>query len=539
MTNPVNPYLLPVLAALVVAALLLIAAHRWDVGDWPRPGGDAAAGRSGGTWIKVSLFTVALVGVFVRTGDVVTASSGGGHRAQTPLSEVGPAAGEQIFWGAGKCHTCHSVGARGGKIRGPNLGASSGGSGPTTPAANPGDPPGSAQVNHLPIGLRAATIAAERAATLGRPMTGTDYLVESLANPSAYLSPGYTDEMPKAFLPPVSLTADQITSLILYLQSLGTTPDPAAIRLPPEVARAAALQAAASTGTWTAYLPGDSARGREIFFDLRRPTACARCHRVGEQGGDVGPELGTIGATRTPQFIVESLLDPGRDITEGYETIRLSTDDNRTLEGVVRRETPDSLWLGTSQGSRLMIPIGLIVTRTRLDLSLMPGDLSQQINVKDFHDLLAFLKSLQPYVAGDSARGRALFFDATGPAACSRCHRVGNEGGDAGPEITALAAIRSPSFLLEAILKPSKQIASGYQTVRILTNSGRAVEGVVVRETPDSVWLGTADGGHLALPARGIQQRRTLPSSLMPDTLAKALNAKDLGDLMAFLEALR
>ncbi len=534
MTNPVDPYVLPGLGVLVLALLLLVAAHRWDVGDWPRRGGGPAGNGPRPSWIKVTVFAVALVGLFVRTGDLVTAASGGARRADTAPSGLSAAAGEQIFWGAGKCHTCHSVGARGGKIRGPNLGVAAEGASPAAAGASSG----SAALGRLAIGARAVAIAAERAAALGRPLTGTDYLVESIADPSAYLAPGYKDEMPKAYLPPISLTADQVTSVILYLQSLGGTPDPAAIHLPAAVMQAAGPRATAPE-PWKPYFPGDSARGEKLFFDPHGVARCATCHRVADRGGTIGPELTSEGSSRSPQFIVESMLEPGTQITDGYETFRLHTRDGRTLDGVVHRQSADSLWLGTSQGDLVAVPKGTIATRTRLDGSIMPADLAKRIALQDFQDLLAFLQALQPYVTGDPARGRTLFLDVAGRAACAKCHRLGSEGGDAGPDIRAVVAIRSPSFLLDAILKPSKHIASGYQTVRIRTGTGGAVEGVVVRETADSVWLGTADGRHVTVPTRGILERRALESSLMPDTLGKALSARDLGDLMAFLETLR
>src|SRR5581483_9474226 len=161
--------------------------------------------------------------------------------------------------------------------------------------------------DQAPIGARAERIAAERAAKLGHPMTGTDYLVESIVDPSAYLAKGYKDEMPKVYLPPINLTADQITSVVLYLQSLGGTPDPAAIHLPPEVRQPAA--AGAPAGAWRPYLPGDSARGRSVFFDGGSP-ACGSCHRVAGQGGSGGPDLSSIGSSGNPQLIVGSLLEP-------------------------------------------------------------------------------------------------------------------------------------------------------------------------------------------------------------------------------------
>ncbi|MBI4501692.1 MAG: c-type cytochrome [Gemmatimonadetes bacterium] len=563
--NPVTPYLLPLIAALVVVALVLTAAHRWDIGDWPAPGaGEVAAKWLGGTWVKVPVFTAALVGAFIWSGDVVTGASGGGRGPAALPTGVSVAAGEQIFWSTGKCHTCHSVGTRGGKIRGPNLGGQPGTAprAAPAPAAEPagehthsGPEPAGTQVeaapepaaphSHAPgqalppIGAHAQAMADERAVQLGHPMTGAEYLVESIANPSAFVAPGFKDEMPKVYEPPISLTPDQITSVILYLQSLGGTPDPSAIHLPPEILRASRTPAAAVT--WKPYLPGDSLRGREIFFDPNGFAACARCHRVRDQGGNVGPDLTSIAGSRTPQAVVEKLLDPNKEITSGYDMVRLHLDNGRELRGVISRQAPDSVWLGTAEGKLVLVDAHEILHRQPVDSSIHPADFAQKVNLKDFHDLLAFLGTLRPFEAGtgDSARGRTLFFDAAGRAACARCHRVKNEGGEVGPELTQVVGIRSPQFILESILDVNKHIASGFETMQIKTSSGRTVEGVIVRSTAASVSLGTSDGKIMEVPTADIVQRQKLSTSLMPDSLGKKLSPKELADLMAYLETLR
>jgi putative heme-binding domain-containing protein len=322
------------------------------------------------TWIKAPLFTVALVVLFAWAGEIVTRASGGA--SATVLSEgVSVENGEQIFWGPGKCHTCHAVGTRGSSVRCPNLGES---------AVGPD------------IAVRAVDRAQERSAVLGVTMSPTQYLVESIAEPSAQVVEGFKDEMPKAFEPPIGLSPDQITSVILYLQSLGGDPNPSSIVLPPEI-REAAQRAPAEA--WQPYLEGDSVHGRQMFFDLDGPAACAKCHLVQEEGGAVGPELTSVAGTRTAQFIVESVLQPSVEVASGYESILVQTAAGRILDGVVQRETSDSLWIVTAQGDVMVLAVADIARRRIQDVSLMPGNLAEVLTVTELHDLLAYLMTLR------------------------------------------------------------------------------------------------------------------------------------------------
>ena len=219
--------------------------------------------------------------------------------------------------------TCHAVGTRGTSVRGPNLGDSRDGS---------------------IIATRAAERAIERGEALGRPMTPTAYLVESLSDPSAYVVEGFKDEMPVIHEPPIALGPGQFTSVILYLQSLGGEPDEASISLPAAARRS---EGTVSTAAWEPYLDGDPVHGRELFFDATGPAACGVCHRVDGEGGEIGPDLTQVAGTRTARFIVESLLEPDANIAGGYEPM------------------------------------------------LMPGNLAEMLTVQEFHDLLAFLRTLR------------------------------------------------------------------------------------------------------------------------------------------------
>jgi putative heme-binding domain-containing protein len=318
---------------------------------------------------RVASFTVVLIGLFIWGGGGITRVSGEG--APAALGEgLSVENGEQIFWGPGKCSTCHSIGSRGSSVRGPNLGQS---------AVGP------------EMAVRAVERAGERSAALGRELTGTEYLIESIASPSAFVVDGFKDEMPTVYEPPISLGPDQIGSVILYLQSQGGSPDPSAVVLPPEI-RAAAGRAS-DVEPWAPYMDGDSVAGRELFFDLEGPAPCAKCHMIEAEGGEVGPDLTSVAGTRTAEFIVESIVSPSVEIAGGYESVLIQTSDGRLLDGVVRRETQDSVWLVTADGVEFALSSGSIARRRTQELSLMPGDMAEVLSVTDLHDLLAYLRT--------------------------------------------------------------------------------------------------------------------------------------------------
>lgn len=325
-------------------------------------------------FLGVAVFTVAVVLAIVLVGELITRVSGeGGRRAAAVVTagNITPEAGESVFWGKGKCSTCHAIGSRGNAIRGPNQGA-------------PG-PLG------MPIGARAEERARERATATGRPYTPTDYLVESLLDPGAHVVQGFKNEMPNPMRPPIRLSADEARAVIAYLQSLGGKVDVAAIKLP----AALTAKAAAPVEEWSPYMQGDPKKGEKLFFDPDSSAACGTCHRVGARGGDVGPELTAIAGTRDPKFIIESILDPSKEIASGYEPILIITRTDQYVTGIIKKEDAATIEVADSQGKIQRVPKADIKQRAPQKTSLMPGNFKEILTVEELHDLLAFLLTLK------------------------------------------------------------------------------------------------------------------------------------------------
>jgi len=138
---------------------------------------------------------------------------------------------------------------------------------------------------------------------------------------------------------------------------------------------------------------GSAERGRKVFFSQKVP--CATCHRVGTEGGDIGPDLTKIGAIRAGRDILESIVLPSSTIAQGYEPYVVTTKDGRVLTGIVARQTADTLVLRDSSGAELRLRRDQIDEMSRGTTSIMPEGLEKQMTKEEFRDLLAYLLSLK------------------------------------------------------------------------------------------------------------------------------------------------
>ena len=73
--------------------------------------------------------------------------------------------------------------------------------------------------------------------------------------------------------------------------------------------------------------------GRKIFFDPQGKVQCAKCHRVGGEGGRIGPALDRIASRRAPEFVMESIVQPSKEIASEYEAVAVATKDGRVITG--------------------------------------------------------------------------------------------------------------------------------------------------------------------------------------------------------------
>jgi putative heme-binding domain-containing protein len=102
-----------------------------------------------------------------------------------------------------------------------------------------------------------------------------------------------------------------------------------------------------------------------------------------------------VAGTRTLRSIVESLIEPSASIPAGYETELIETTDGRILDGLVLQETVDSLWLATALEDVRALALADVARRRTQETSLMPNDLADILTVRQLHDLIAFLQTLE------------------------------------------------------------------------------------------------------------------------------------------------
>ncbi len=314
------------------------------------------------TVAKAFVFLLVVLAVFLWVGYTITEMIGGGKR-ETSVAEISPESGEAIFWGKGRCYTCHSLGDRGSAVRGPNQGRF----GDESPLA---------------IGARAAVVAKARSETTGLTYTRTDYLVESLADPGVYLIEGFKDEMSNVYAPPISLSLDEIKAVVSFLQTQGGDLDLEAINNPTEITKKFydKISAASAAGG------GDPDDGAVVFADT-----CSDCHSLKGEGGGIGPDLSAI-SRKGLRFISESILSPATVITEGFETYEVVDNEGRKTIGLKTRDDATEIDITKATGEVVTIAKADIKEITENEIkSVMPDDLSEALTVKDFQDILAFM----------------------------------------------------------------------------------------------------------------------------------------------------
>jgi putative membrane-bound dehydrogenase-like protein len=148
-----------------------------------------------------------------------------------------------------------------------------------------------------------------------------------------------------------------------------------------------------SPAGWERFLAsgGDAAAGARVFFHANGP-GCARCHRLDGHGGLAGPDLSTIGTALTRARLVESILEPSKEIAPRYVSWRIVTADGRARVGVVVEEGPHStVTLVDAEARQHSIKRQDIEERTALPTSIMPDKLHEQMTPGEFLDLIAFL----------------------------------------------------------------------------------------------------------------------------------------------------
>jgi putative heme-binding domain-containing protein len=140
---------------------------------------------------------------------------------------------------------------------------------------------------------------------------------------------------------------------------------------------------------------GDVARGKVVFQQQ-----CAKCHRHGSEGAQVGPDLTGTAALPRDELLIH-ILDPSRSVEGNYVQYAVATTDGRVINGLLASETKTTVELIDSEGKRQTVLRQDIDEMAASKKSLMPEGFEKQVTPGQLNDLLAFLTQRGKYLPLD------------------------------------------------------------------------------------------------------------------------------------------
>jgi len=135
-------------------------------------------------------------------------------------------------------------------------------------------------------------------------------------------------------------------------------------------------------------MKGDAARGKIVF-----EKKCATCHRVGEVGHNVGPDLASVRNKSADDMLI-SIMDPNRELQPNFTVYTLVTEKGTLLNGIIASETATSVTLRRAEGKEDVVLRSNIETLISNGKSLMPEGLEKEINPRDVADVIEFIRTI-------------------------------------------------------------------------------------------------------------------------------------------------
>lgn len=153
----------------------------------------------------------------------------------------------------------------------------------------------------------------------------------------------------------------------------------------------ASAQRAALTKKYKAVLTdgalraADPSKGRQLYVKN-----CAACHKLYNEGGDVGPAL--TGSQRASlDYILENVLDPSAVVPREYQVTVIEMQNGRVINGIVRAETDKAVTVRTANET-IVVPKDEIESRAASKVSMMPEGIFEKLTDPEVRDLVAYLR---------------------------------------------------------------------------------------------------------------------------------------------------
>lgn len=135
----------------------------------------------------------------------------------------------------------------------------------------------------------------------------------------------------------------------------------------------------------TAKLEGDAKRGAVVFQKV-----CMVCHKVGDLGVEVGPDLKTV-ASKPREQLIEAIFDPNRAVEQRNAATQVTKKNKTMVVGQLASETPGNLTIRLPGGAEVVVLRSDIQEIKTLPTSIMPEGLESVLTAQDVADVLAFV----------------------------------------------------------------------------------------------------------------------------------------------------
>ncbi len=142
----------------------------------------------------------------------------------------------------------------------------------------------------------------------------------------------------------------------------------------------------------SANLPGDPARGKEIFFGAG---GCSKCHMVRGKGGFFASDLGEYGPARKAESIRAAILTPNLDADPRRRTVVATLAGGNVVEGLAKNEDNFSIQLLTQDGTIYLLQKANLAGLAYRTESPMPADYGTRLKSSEIDDLVKFLSTLR------------------------------------------------------------------------------------------------------------------------------------------------
>ena len=278
--------------------------------------------------------------------------------AYFPLTQVDLDEGRALF--ESRCATCHTARDQAVLSYGPNL-----------------------------------TNIATAAATRVPDMSAEEYLLESIIRPNAYKKRGDRGVMPADIA--AGLRREEVVSIVGYLMTLGGSPQPRRLAPLVNTVRFDTSQNQADVSFAAAEA------GKQLFLTKG---GCIQCHRLRELPGSAlrAPSLLTA-ANHDANYLRESLVEPNKSLTPGYERWNIWLDSGKIYSGRLLRDGDESIDLLVDESGTLSVKRisksdiekdddGQLMMQTT-ERSTMPGSMESLLSEQEIDQIVAFLLTLK------------------------------------------------------------------------------------------------------------------------------------------------